>query len=492
MCAAGVGASTIAARRTQTGDELGVERPRRREAASVVGAAVGVDAGVGAVRAGLSHATTASVSSSVHVSERRASVAPTRQRAWRSWRGARSRVTVGGEQPGPRSSAARGARRPPPRLRVADRRDGRRRARRTWRSRGARPRWRCVRRRPCSPGTPELVAAPDAQRRRAGLPCLRRRRVLGGPHLVHRPREREELDRGHEPQSQPGPIVGVRDGAASSMASTSVSAASKTSSRAHSRRARSATAGATSLRGRLARKSAKRSPNQRSEGCGTAYQRDTHGASVAESTPPPTSAGDARDNPRAVRRRDARSTSARRSSTRASESRVPRPSITASSSRMQRRAVVGRARAERSEKARLELTQTRHMLPAPRPRSRAPAPPRRRAPSKSGMCSSHSTSVDTRPQCAQGEHDRDPRPVGTNRRIVGIEQMRALVGVPGEVKLSDTLGRDARDVGGGVEAVVEGAHVDVVDVEQDAAVGARRPAPRETPTPASPMCVNVR
>ena len=55
--------------------------------------------------------------------------------------------------------------------------------------------------------------------------------------------------------------------------------------------------------------------------------------------------------------------------------------------------------------------------------------------------------------------------------VVGVDEMRAGVAVTGEVDLSDTIPRQAREVFGRREAVVHGAHVDVVHVEQDAAVG---------------------
>ena len=47
-----------------------------------------------------------------------------------------------------------------------------------------------------------------------------------------------------------------------------------------------------------------------------------------------------------------------------------------------------------------------------------------------------------------------------------------VIAVAGEMDLPDAIRRHAGDVGRGIEAVVDRAHVDVVDVEEDAAVGA--------------------
>ena len=52
-----------------------------------------------------------------------------------------------------------------------------------------------------------------------------------------------------------------------------------------------------------------------------------------------------------------------------------------------------------------------------------------------------------------------------------VEQIGSLVAVAGQVKLSDAIDRDGVDVSLRGEAVVVGAHVDVVDVEQEVAVG---------------------
>src|SRR5215469_8041502 len=49
--------------------------------------------------------------------------------------------------------------------------------------------------------------------------------------------------------------------------------------------------------------------------------------------------------------------------------------------------------------------------------------------------------------------------------------MSAEVAVPREMKLRNALSGDSGEVGRGVEAMVECIHVDVVDIEQDTAVG---------------------
>src|SRR6185437_16995609 len=54
-------------------------------------------------------------------------------------------------------------------------------------------------------------------------------------------------------------------------------------------------------------------------------------------------------------------------------------------------------------------------------------------------------------------------------------------GVPREVELADLRGRQRGEVALGVEAVVAGADVDVVDVAEDAAASARRDRGDEFP-----------
>jgi hypothetical protein len=58
-----------------------------------------------------------------------------------------------------------------------------------------------------------------------------------------------------------------------------------------------------------------------------------------------------------------------------------------------------------------------------------------------------------------------------DRVVVGIQEVGAVVAVPRKVKLCHALDRDRVDVLGGVEVMVEGVHVNVVDVQQVCAVG---------------------
>src|SRR5882724_10586454 len=55
--------------------------------------------------------------------------------------------------------------------------------------------------------------------------------------------------------------------------------------------------------------------------------------------------------------------------------------------------------------------------------------------------------------------------------IVGVEQMRPFVAVAGEVNLTHAIRWHREDISLGVEAVIDRAHVDVVHVEEDPAVG---------------------
>src|SRR5271170_8188023 len=57
------------------------------------------------------------------------------------------------------------------------------------------------------------------------------------------------------------------------------------------------------------------------------------------------------------------------------------------------------------------------------------------------------------------------------RVIVGVEDVLFKLGVAGDVNLRDALDRNAVDVVEGVESMILGRDVDVVDVEQDSAVG---------------------
>ena len=56
--------------------------------------------------------------------------------------------------------------------------------------------------------------------------------------------------------------------------------------------------------------------------------------------------------------------------------------------------------------------------------------------------------------------------------VVGVEDVFLIAGVAGDMDLGDALGRYGVDVVHGVEVVIHGGDVDVVDVEEDAAIGA--------------------
>src|SRR5262245_2369428 len=60
----------------------------------------------------------------------------------------------------------------------------------------------------------------------------------------------------------------------------------------------------------------------------------------------------------------------------------------------------------------------------------------------------------------------------TDRRAVRVETEGAHVRMPGEMHLPDPTHRYRVDIAYGVETVIVSADVDVVDVEQDAAIGA--------------------
>src|SRR5712692_9055868 len=57
-----------------------------------------------------------------------------------------------------------------------------------------------------------------------------------------------------------------------------------------------------------------------------------------------------------------------------------------------------------------------------------------------------------------------------DRRVVRVEQVRPAIRVPRQVELSDPIRRNGGEVLARIESVVPGADVDVVDVEEDAAV----------------------
>ena len=62
----------------------------------------------------------------------------------------------------------------------------------------------------------------------------------------------------------------------------------------------------------------------------------------------------------------------------------------------------------------------------------------------------------------------------TNRMIMGIDHVVAVVAVPGQMDLPDLLRGQGGHIGVSVEAVIARTDIDVVDVEQDAASAATR------------------
>src|SRR5687767_1200477 len=65
--------------------------------------------------------------------------------------------------------------------------------------------------------------------------------------------------------------------------------------------------------------------------------------------------------------------------------------------------------------------------------------------------------------------------------VVGVEQVGAHVGVSGQVDLADTVTGEAGQVRLGRKAMVHGADVDVVDVEEQSAVGSLGDGAQELP-----------
>src|SRR5580704_7492932 len=55
--------------------------------------------------------------------------------------------------------------------------------------------------------------------------------------------------------------------------------------------------------------------------------------------------------------------------------------------------------------------------------------------------------------------------------VVGIKQIGAMVGVTCKMELNDSFGRNGVDIAMRVKAMVKGVDEDIVDVEQNAAVG---------------------
>src|SRR5262245_36291962 len=85
-----------------------------------------------------------------------------------------------------------------------------------------------------------------------------------------------------------------------------------------------------------------------------------------------------------------------------------------------------------------------------------------------------------RPEPAHGLPVEAPDTLGDGR-IVGIEQVGTVIAVAGEMDLPDALGGQPGEVVAGAEAVVRGAHEDVVHVEEDATVGAGGDRAEERP-----------
>ena len=73
--------------------------------------------------------------------------------------------------------------------------------------------------------------------------------------------------------------------------------------------------------------------------------------------------------------------------------------------------------------------------------------------------------------------------LGANRMIVGVEQVSAMIAMAGEVELDHAFGGHRIDIADGVEAMVKRANKDVVNVQQDRAVGLLGNGRSEIPTP---------
>ncbi len=65
--------------------------------------------------------------------------------------------------------------------------------------------------------------------------------------------------------------------------------------------------------------------------------------------------------------------------------------------------------------------------------------------------------------------------------VVGVDDVALLMAVAGHMELDDAIARHAMQEIVGGELVVEGAHIDVVDVEQQPAIGAPRHLAHELP-----------
>jgi len=66
--------------------------------------------------------------------------------------------------------------------------------------------------------------------------------------------------------------------------------------------------------------------------------------------------------------------------------------------------------------------------------------------------------------------------------VVSVEQIAAVIAMAGEMELHYAVRGDGVDIAEGVEAMVKGADEDVVEVEQDRAVGLLDYGAQEFPT----------
>ena len=65
--------------------------------------------------------------------------------------------------------------------------------------------------------------------------------------------------------------------------------------------------------------------------------------------------------------------------------------------------------------------------------------------------------------------------LGADRMVVGVDDVALFMAVAGDMELDHAIARHAVQELVGGEAVVEGADIDIVDVEQEPAIGALAP-----------------
>ena len=65
--------------------------------------------------------------------------------------------------------------------------------------------------------------------------------------------------------------------------------------------------------------------------------------------------------------------------------------------------------------------------------------------------------------------------------VMRIDEVRAAIGVAGQMELHDPLVRDVLDILARIEVVVHARNIDVVDVEQQSAIGLLGQAREEVP-----------